>query len=150
MSIEGVKPFNAQVFQKKDLGSIITGAKPLWVKYQGSDGKVKETPIKPEQIPYYTAFNSHSTEEKPNLSPKDVFNIKDEINKQTKGTKVVPKTNLSSTGTDYVLSKDSIERQDFFGLLDLYQDENSESGKEITPKEQAEIIETYSSWYKDA
>ena len=150
MGIEGVKPFSVQIFEKKGLGDIIMGTKPLWAKYTGSDGKVKETPVKPQQLPYFTAFNGHSTEEKPNLSPKDIFDIKVNITKQTKGTQIVPVQNLSKTGTDFVLTKDSVERQDFFSLLDLYSDANSDAGKELTPKEQADIIETYSNWYKDA
>ena len=149
MGIEGVRPFGVQIFEKKGLGDILMGSKPLWARYTGSDGKVKETPVKPQQLPYYTAFNGRSTEEKPNLTPKDIFDIKVNLTKQTGGSKHVPVQNLSRTGTDFVLSKDSVERQDFFGLLDLYQDENSDGGKEVTPKEQADIIETYTQWYKE-
>ena len=149
MGIEGVTPFNVQIFEKKGLGDIILGTKPLWARYTSSDGKVKETPVKPQQLPYFTAFNGRSTAEKPNLTPKDIFDIKVNITRQTKGSKNVPVQNLSKTGTDFVLSKDSVERQDFFGLLDLYSDANSDSGKEITPKEQADIIDTYTQWYKE-
>ncbi len=149
MEIDGNKPFNVQIFEKKGLGDIIMGSKPLWAKYTDSNGKIKTTPVKPEQIPYFTAFNGKSTEQKPNLTPKDIFDIKVNITKKTKGTQHIPKTNASHTGSDFVLSKDSIERQDFFGLLDLYSNENSEGGKEVTPKEQADIIDTYSQWYKE-
>ena len=149
MGINGVTPFNVQIFEKKGLGDIILGTKPLWARYQSSNGQVKEIAIKPQQLPYFTAFNGRSTAEKPNLTSKDIFDIKVNITKQTKGSKNVPVQNLSKTGTDFVLSKDSVERQDFFGLLDLYSDASSDSGKEITPKEQADIIDTYTQWYKE-
>ena len=35
----------------------------------------------------------------------------------------------------------------FFGLLNLYSDENSDGGKDITQKEQAEIMDIYTKWY---
>ena len=138
MATNGI-PFKVEIIQNKHIFEELTkGVKVYDVKYTGSDGKDKVVKKYGTcNLPYYTAFNGYSTEEKPHLTPEDIFKIKVDLTKKTNGTGYVMNSN----------SFDSIERIDFFSLLDLYSNENSDGGKIVTPKEQADIIETFSKWY---
>ena len=90
---------------------------------------------------YLTAMNPYSTEENPSITPKEVFQIKENIAKNTKGSKV------DYFGRGGSISNDSTKRNDYYQLLDLYSNSESDGGNNITPQEQSKVVDTFVKWY---
>lgn len=132
----GVKP----AFFKEGKPKIVT------YKYRAPGGDIKTVNCIGKEDNYLVAMNPYSTKDNPEITPEEIFKLKKDITKSTSGTSYI--NNQTSHGFNVLTtSRDSQKRSDYFQLLDLYSSQDSPGGRNITPEEQAEIVDTFAKWY---
>lgn len=106
------------------------------ISFKGSNSKTAEIELRPDDLLSPSLFklvDKYSTKESPMITPEEVVNLRTEFAK-----------NFIPLRGGRIYRVDHYQGLSF--LLDTYTSDESEGGKNITPKEIAHMFEVFSGW----